>query len=203
MSEWVVKKRWEFCWSQLIQSQNYILLEDICDEFTRSEHFWVWKTARERVSVVLERLAIEASEKYGLPEIGIRTCCMQSRRWLSLVNPSCWRMRLPPCNPAIFPSLWIIAVLKRTGVSCGWVLSHCFINRLSWSIVTAVHWRVTYGMEIAWMRMNWGRLRVVACWGWITFTTPRESFTGFVGNGEDDGIGHQARQSVHLREGSD
>ena len=199
----VVNRRWEFCWSQLIQSQNYIWLKGICDEFTRSEHFWVWKTAGERASAVLEWLAIEALERCGLPGIGIRTCCMQSRRWRSLTNPSHWRMRLPPCNPAISPSLWIIAVLKRMEVSCGWVLNLFFINRLSWSIATAVHWRVTCGMQIAWMRMNWGRLRVVACWGWITFTIPRRSFTGFVGNSGDDGIGHQARQSVHLREGSD
>ena len=37
VNEWVVEKRREFCWSQLIQSQNYILLEDICDEFTLGE----------------------------------------------------------------------------------------------------------------------------------------------------------------------
>ena len=199
----VVKKRWEFCWSQLIQSQNYILLEDICDEFTLGERVWVWKTAGERVSAVLEWLAIGASERYGLPGIGIRTCCMQSKRWLLLMNPSHWRMRLPPCNPAISHSLWIIAVLKRMEVSCGWVLDDYVMFRLSWSIATAAHWRVTCGMQIAWMRMNWGRLRVVACWGWITFTTPRRSFTGLVVNDGDNWIGHQARQSVHLREGSD
>ena len=202
-SEWMVEKRREFCWSQLSQSHNCIILGGICNEFTLGGCFWVWKAVGERVSAALEWLAIEASERCGLPGIGIRTSCMQSRGWRSLMNPSCWRMRLPPYNPAIFHSLWIIAVLKRMEVSCGWVLNHCFINRLSWSIATVVHWRVTYGMEIAWMRMNWGRLRVVACWGWITFTIPRGSFIELIVNGEDDGIGHQAGQSVHLWEGSD
>ena len=59
-----------------------------------------------------------------------------------------------------------------------------------------------FAMEITSLRMNCVRLRVVVCLGCIT-STSIISCTEWVIGMMDEGIGHQARQSVPFREWSD
>ena len=65
-----------------------------------------------------------------------------------------------------------------------------------------VHLQHVFAMEITSLRMNCVRLRVAACLGCIT-SISITSCTGWAIGMMDDGIGHQARQSVPFREWSD
>ena len=64
------------------------------------------------------------------------------------------------------------------------------------------HLQHAFAMEITSLRMNCVRLRVVACLGCIT-SISIISCTEWVNGMMDDGIGHQARQSVPFREWCD
>ena len=64
------------------------------------------------------------------------------------------------------------------------------------------HSQHAFAMEITSLRMNCVRLRVAACLGCIT-SISITSCTGWAIGMMDDGIGHQARQSVPFREWGD
>ena len=61
------------------------------------------------------------------------------------------------------------------------------------------HLQHAFAMEITLQKMNCVRLRVVVCLVCITFINIT-SCTGWAIGMMDDGIGHQARQSVPFRE---
>ena len=64
------------------------------------------------------------------------------------------------------------------------------------------HLQHVFAMEIASRRMNCARLRVAVCLDCFTFTSIISGI-GWVIGMMNDGIGHQARQSVPFRKWSD